>query len=43
MAKKVDKIIGLKKVDFDSLIESKDITLREARLIPSIKLGMKWH
>ena len=39
MAKKVDKIIGLKKADFDLLVENKEITLREARLIPSIKVG----
>ena len=39
MAKKIDKIIGLKKTDFDQFVEKKEVTLREARLIPSLKVG----
>ena len=39
MDKKIDKIVGLKKSEFDLFIEKKSISLREARLIPSIKIG----
>jgi hypothetical protein len=37
--KKVRKLIGLKKSDFKSLIQSKEISLTKPRLIPIYKLG----
>ena len=37
--KKVGKLIGLKKSDFNELIKAKEITLRKPRLIPVYKLG----
>ena len=37
--KKVGKLIGLKKSDFNDLIKAKEITLRKPRLIPVYKLG----
>ena len=37
--KKIGKLIGLKKSDFNSLIKSKQIMLRKPRLIPIYKLG----
>jgi hypothetical protein len=37
--KKVGKLIGLKKSDFNDLIKAKEITLRKPRLIPIYKFG----
>lgn len=37
--KKIGKLIGLKKIDFNDLIKSKQIVLRKPRLIPVYKLG----
>lgn len=37
--KKVKKLIGLKKSDFNDFIKSKEINLRKPRLIPVYKLG----
>lgn len=37
--KKLGKLIGLKKAEFNDLIKSKEITLRKPRLIPVYKLG----
>jgi len=37
--KKLGKLIGLKKSDFNDLIKAKEITLRKPRLIPIYKLG----
>ena len=37
--KKISKIIGMKKVDFDQYITEKEILLRPARLIPTSKPG----
>lgn len=37
--KKVGKLIGMKKADFNELIKTKDISLRKPRLIPIYKLG----
>ena len=39
MEKKLTKIVGLKKDDFDGFISSGDLQLREARLIPFFKPG----
>ncbi len=39
MEKKIEKIVGLKKCDFDTHVQKKEIILREARLIPCIKIG----
>ncbi len=39
MEKKLSKIIGLKKEDFDSLVQNGQIKLRKARLIPINKVG----
>ncbi len=37
--KKVTKLIGLKKIDFDSFVQSGQIKLQQARLIPTLKTG----
>ena len=37
--KKVTKLIGLKKSDFDSFVQSGQIKLQQARLIPTLKTG----
>lgn len=37
--KKIGKLIGLKKEEFNSLIKDKKIVLRKPRLIPIYKLG----
>ncbi|MFK5892157.1 MAG: hypothetical protein QM504_02935 [Pseudomonadota bacterium] len=37
--KKLGKLVGLKKEDFNNLIKSKNITLQKPRLIPIYKLG----
>ena len=39
MSKKLTKIVGLKKTDFDSFVEEKAIFVRPARLIPAFKPG----
>jgi len=39
MEKKLTKIIGLKKNEFDKFVENREIQLREARLIPFAKPG----
>jgi len=39
MDKKLTKIVGLKKDAFDEFISSRELELREARLIPFFKLG----
>jgi len=39
MAKKLTKIVGIKKEDFDEYVSSGEIHLRQARLIPFIKPG----
>jgi len=39
MENKLTKIVGLKKCDFDAFIESGDISLRQAHLIPFFKPG----
>ena len=37
LPKKVNKLVGLKKSDFDTFIQSGQITLSHARLIPLLK------
>jgi len=37
--KKINKIIGMKKTDFDQLVSDKEILLRSAKLIPTSKPG----
>lgn len=37
--KKLTKIVGIKKDDFDAFVESKQIHVQEARLIPLLKTG----
>jgi len=37
--KKLTKLIGLKKVDFDSFVQNGQIKLQHARLIPTLKTG----
>ena len=39
MLKKLNNLIGLKKVDFDNHIENGDIQLSKAKLIPPFKVG----
>lgn len=39
MIKKINKLVGLKKVDFDEFVASGKITLSESRLIPLLKTG----
>ena len=39
MIKKINKLVGLKKTDFDEYVTNKKITLSEARLIPLLKTG----
>ena len=39
MIKKINKLVGLKKTDFDEYVENGKITLSEARLIPLLKTG----
>ena len=39
LPKKVNKLVGLKKSDFDTFIQSGQITLSPARLIPLLKTG----
>ena len=43
--KKLTKLIGLKKTEFDDLVNQVDspIQLRPARLIPVLKQETKWH
>ncbi|WP_296314883.1 hypothetical protein [Winogradskyella sp. UBA3174] len=37
--KKLTKLVGLKKIDFDSFVKSGQIKLQHARLIPTLKTG----
>jgi hypothetical protein len=37
--KKLTKLVGLKKVDFDVFVKNKQIKLQQARLIPTLKTG----
>jgi hypothetical protein len=37
--KKLTKLVGIKKEDFDSYVENKQIQVQEARLIPLLKTG----
>jgi len=39
LKKSINKLVGLKKDDFDSLVKSGQIQLQPARLIPSHKTG----
>ena len=39
MIKKINKLVGLKKTDFDEYVKNGKITLSEARLIPLLKTG----
>ena len=39
MIKKINKLVGLKKTDFDEYVNNGKITLSEARLIPLLKTG----
>lgn len=39
MIKKINKLIGLKKIEFDNYVDSGKITLSDSRLIPILKTG----
>jgi hypothetical protein len=39
LQKKLTKLVGLKKVDFDLFVKNKQIKLQQARLIPTLKTG----
>jgi hypothetical protein len=39
ITKKINKLIGLKKIDFDLFIESNQIQVQKTRLIPTLKTG----
>ena len=39
MIKKINKLIGLKKIEFDNYVDSGKITLSDSRLIPLLKTG----
>ena len=39
MINKINKLIGLKKTDFDEYVSNGKITLSDARLIPLLKTG----
>ena len=39
MIKKINKLVGLKKEEFDDYVDSGKITLSESRLIPVLKTG----
>ena len=39
IGKKLNKLIGLKKVDFDGFVESNQIQVQKTRLIPTLKTG----
>ena len=39
MIKKINKLVGLKKTEFDEYVKNDKITLSEARLIPLLKTG----
>ena len=39
MIKKINKLVGLKKSEFDSYVDAGKISLSESRLIPVLKTG----